>query len=129
MTVPGSGFGQEEGTFHLRTTILPPESKIPQFVSLFQNFHKARVGVGVWVGVWGVGGGWGGVVGGWGWWVGGVGGWVGGWGGVGGAGGRRAGGGGGERGRAGGFAGLGVRRCVGLHVPVEARAAGQAGRK
>ncbi|PSC75327.1 alanine aminotransferase [Micractinium conductrix] len=40
VTVPGSGFGQEEGTFHLRTTILPPESKIPQFVSLFQNFHK-----------------------------------------------------------------------------------------
>ena len=24
-TVPGSGFGQEEGTFHLRTTILPRE--------------------------------------------------------------------------------------------------------
>lgn len=28
VTVPGSGFGQEEGTFHLRTTILPPEDKI-----------------------------------------------------------------------------------------------------
>ena len=24
-TVPGSGFGQEDGTFHLRTTILPRE--------------------------------------------------------------------------------------------------------
>lgn len=36
MTVPGSGFGQEEGTFHLRTTILPPEEKIGEFVQLFQ---------------------------------------------------------------------------------------------
>ncbi len=36
MTVPGSGFGQEEGTFHLRTTILPPEEKIGEFVKLFQ---------------------------------------------------------------------------------------------
>lgn len=36
MTVPGSGFGQEEGTFHLRTTILPPEAKIGEFVRLFQ---------------------------------------------------------------------------------------------
>lgn len=26
ITVPGSGFGQQEGTLHLRTTILPPES-------------------------------------------------------------------------------------------------------
>lgn len=36
VTVPGSGFGQEEGTFHLRTTILPPEEKIGEFVKLFQ---------------------------------------------------------------------------------------------
>lgn len=41
VTVPGSGFGQEEGTFHLRTTILPPEAKIGEFVKLFQDFHKA----------------------------------------------------------------------------------------
>ena len=27
-TVPGSGFGQEEGTFHLRTTILPREEQV-----------------------------------------------------------------------------------------------------
>lgn len=27
VTVPGSGFGQEEGTFHLRTTILPPGAR------------------------------------------------------------------------------------------------------
>ncbi|KAI7845708.1 hypothetical protein COHA_000822 [Chlorella ohadii] len=40
VTVPGSGFGQEEGTFHLRTTILPPEEKIGEFVKLFQDFHK-----------------------------------------------------------------------------------------
>lgn len=40
VTVPGSGFGQEEGTFHLRTTILPPESKIGEFVRLFQDFHR-----------------------------------------------------------------------------------------
>lgn len=26
----GSGFGQEEGTYHLRTTILPPEEKVKE---------------------------------------------------------------------------------------------------
>ncbi len=41
VTVPGSGFGQEEGTFHLRTTILPPEAKIGEFVKLFQDFHNS----------------------------------------------------------------------------------------
>ncbi|KIY92376.1 hypothetical protein MNEG_15586 [Monoraphidium neglectum] len=35
-TVPGSGFGQEEGTFHLRTTILPREEKMAEFVQLFK---------------------------------------------------------------------------------------------
>ncbi|KAL4538658.1 hypothetical protein Ndes2526B_g03050 [Nannochloris sp. 'desiccata'] len=40
VTVPGSGFGQEPGTFHFRTTILPPEPKIPAFVEKFQSFHK-----------------------------------------------------------------------------------------
>jgi aspartate/methionine/tyrosine aminotransferase len=39
--VPGSGFGQEEGTFHLRTTILPPEEKIAGFTKLFADFHKS----------------------------------------------------------------------------------------
>lgn len=38
-TVPGSGFGQEEGTFHMRTTILPMEDKIAEFVEKFKNFH------------------------------------------------------------------------------------------
>ncbi len=40
VTVPGSGFGQEEGTFHMRTTILPSEDKIAEFVSKFKNFHE-----------------------------------------------------------------------------------------
>ena len=39
-TVPGSGFGQEEGTFHLRTTILPLEDKIVEVVEKFSTFHK-----------------------------------------------------------------------------------------
>lgn len=39
-TVPGSGFGQEEGTFHLRTTILPLEDKIVEVVDKFSGFHK-----------------------------------------------------------------------------------------
>lgn len=32
VTVPGAGFGQEEGTFHMRTTILPLEDKIAEFI-------------------------------------------------------------------------------------------------
>ncbi|MEW5315685.1 MAG: hypothetical protein WDW38_007095 [Sanguina aurantia] len=39
-TVPGSGFGQEEGTFHLRTTILPREELMPAFVEKFKSFHS-----------------------------------------------------------------------------------------
>ncbi|GAX86560.1 hypothetical protein CEUSTIGMA_g13967.t1, partial [Chlamydomonas eustigma] len=39
-TVPGSGFGQEEGTFHLRTTILPREEVMNTFVSKFSDFHQ-----------------------------------------------------------------------------------------
>ena len=39
-TVPGSGFGQEEGTFHLRTTILPREEKMAEFVEKFKRFHE-----------------------------------------------------------------------------------------
>lgn len=38
-TVPGSGFGQAEGTFHLRTTILPREEKMAEFVDKFRKFH------------------------------------------------------------------------------------------
>eukprot|EP00798_Chlamydomonas_sp_ICE-L_P015020 gene15020-21092_t len=40
-TVPGSGFGQEPGTFHLRTTILPREDVMQQFNDKFKTFHKA----------------------------------------------------------------------------------------
>ena len=38
--VPGSGFGQAEGTFHFRTTILPPTDKIEKVVQLFGEFHR-----------------------------------------------------------------------------------------
>ena len=38
--VPGSGFGQAEGTFHFRTTILPPTEKIQKVVELFGAFHR-----------------------------------------------------------------------------------------
>jgi glutamate--glyoxylate aminotransferase len=40
VTVPGAGFGQEEGTFHMRTTILPLEDKIEEFVTKFKDFHE-----------------------------------------------------------------------------------------
>jgi len=38
--VPGSGFGQEEGTLHFRTTFLPGDDKIDQAVSKMQDFHS-----------------------------------------------------------------------------------------
>ena len=31
---------QEDGTFHMRTTILPQEDEIAAFCSKFANFHK-----------------------------------------------------------------------------------------
>lgn len=37
--VPGSGFGQEQGTAHFRTTILPPTQKIKEVVRLIAEFH------------------------------------------------------------------------------------------
>jgi alanine transaminase len=37
--VPGSGFLQEEGTYHFRTTFLPPENKIDEFADRFKKFH------------------------------------------------------------------------------------------
>lgn len=39
-TVPGSGFGQQPGTFHLRTTILPREEKMKEFVDRFRTFNE-----------------------------------------------------------------------------------------
>lgn len=38
-TVPGSGFGQKEGVFHLRTTILPPEEEMPEIMNIFKIFN------------------------------------------------------------------------------------------
>ncbi|PIK40079.1 hypothetical protein BSL78_23061, partial [Apostichopus japonicus] len=37
--VPGSGFGQREGTFHFRMTILPPVDKIKEVMDRFKKFH------------------------------------------------------------------------------------------
>lgn len=39
-TVPGSGFGQRDGTFHFRTTILPPEGDFEMIVKEFTRFHN-----------------------------------------------------------------------------------------
>ncbi|XP_020217442.1 glutamate--glyoxylate aminotransferase 2 [Cajanus cajan] len=38
-TVPGSGFGQKEGVFHLRTTILPAEEDMPAIMDSFKKFN------------------------------------------------------------------------------------------
>ncbi|KAI8374543.1 pyridoxal phosphate-dependent transferase [Radiomyces spectabilis] len=37
--VPGSGFGQEHGTWHFRSTFLPPEHLFDDFCSNLQRFH------------------------------------------------------------------------------------------
>ncbi len=46
--VDGTGFGQEAGTWHFRTTILPPMDRIEQVVAKIAAFHdkftKARGG-------------------------------------------------------------------------------------
>eukprot|EP01100_Stratorugosa_tubuloviscum_P011756 TRINITY_DN5330_c0_g1_i1.p1 TRINITY_DN5330_c0_g1~~TRINITY_DN5330_c0_g1_i1.p1 ORF type:complete len:511 (-),score=201.43 TRINITY_DN5330_c0_g1_i1:74-1606(-) len=39
-TVPGSGFGQRDGTHHFRITMLPPENKMHSVVQLLVKFHK-----------------------------------------------------------------------------------------
>jgi alanine transaminase len=38
--VPGSGFGQKEGTFHFRTTILPTEANMDKVLQRIKVFHK-----------------------------------------------------------------------------------------
>ncbi|KAL6468244.1 hypothetical protein MHYP_G00239210 [Metynnis hypsauchen] len=38
--VPGSGFGQKEGTFHFRMTILPPTDKLQIMLSKLKEFHQ-----------------------------------------------------------------------------------------
>ncbi|XP_038892672.1 glutamate--glyoxylate aminotransferase 2-like [Benincasa hispida] len=40
-TVPGSGFGQKEGVFHLRTTILPAEEDMSEIMASFKKFNDA----------------------------------------------------------------------------------------
>ncbi|EDV25969.1 uncharacterized protein TRIADDRAFT_50189 [Trichoplax adhaerens] len=41
--VPGSGFGQREGTYHFRTTILPDTEKMQRFLVAFEDFYKKFV--------------------------------------------------------------------------------------
>ena len=38
--VPGTGFGQDPGTAHFRTTILPPTAQLKEVVELIADFHK-----------------------------------------------------------------------------------------
>jgi alanine transaminase len=38
--VPGSGFGQADGTFHFRTTFLPLESQLDPVLEKMAVFHK-----------------------------------------------------------------------------------------
>lgn len=37
--VPGSGFGQREGTYHFRMTILPPLEKLKLLLQKVKEFH------------------------------------------------------------------------------------------
>lgn len=39
--VPGTGFGQQAGTAHFRTTILPPKERIEEVVTRIASFHQA----------------------------------------------------------------------------------------
>eukprot|EP00747_Dinoflagellata_sp_TGD_P103429 gnl/TRDRNA2_/TRDRNA2_168957_c1_seq1.p1 gnl/TRDRNA2_/TRDRNA2_168957_c1~~gnl/TRDRNA2_/TRDRNA2_168957_c1_seq1.p1 ORF type:complete len:538 (+),score=101.63 gnl/TRDRNA2_/TRDRNA2_168957_c1_seq1:1-1614(+) len=39
-TVPGTGFKQKNGTFHFRTTFLPPEDAMDEVVERLSKFHK-----------------------------------------------------------------------------------------
>jgi aspartate/methionine/tyrosine aminotransferase len=41
--VPGSGFGQQPGTLHFRTTFLPPQEEIEGLVAQLQAFHRRYV--------------------------------------------------------------------------------------
>ncbi|KIH42951.1 hypothetical protein ANCDUO_27057 [Ancylostoma duodenale] len=37
--VPGSGFGQKQGTYHFRTTILPQPELMKDMLTRFKSFH------------------------------------------------------------------------------------------
>lgn len=39
VVVPGSGFGQKDGTFHFRSTILPPEDEVNEVITKMSDFH------------------------------------------------------------------------------------------
>ena len=41
--VPGSGFGQEPGTLHFRTTFLPPKPEIEELVAKLKTFHEQYI--------------------------------------------------------------------------------------
>ena len=41
--VPGGGFQQKAGTFHIRTTILPAENVFADIVNRFKTFHQNLV--------------------------------------------------------------------------------------
>jgi aspartate/methionine/tyrosine aminotransferase len=41
--VPGSGFGQQPGTLHFRTTFLPPKDEIEELVVKLKDFHEGYV--------------------------------------------------------------------------------------
>jgi aspartate/methionine/tyrosine aminotransferase len=41
VAVPGSGFKQQEGTFHMRITILPPEEDMAAVIARLSDFHAA----------------------------------------------------------------------------------------
>jgi alanine transaminase len=38
--VPGTGFGQQPGTYHFRTTILPQPEKLKIMLEKFKEFHS-----------------------------------------------------------------------------------------
>jgi aspartate/methionine/tyrosine aminotransferase len=38
--VPGSGFGQKSGTYHIRSTFLPTEEHFPEFIAKIKKFHQ-----------------------------------------------------------------------------------------
>eukprot|EP01064_Diplonema_japonicum_P004321 TRINITY_DN12802_c0_g2_i1.p1 TRINITY_DN12802_c0_g2~~TRINITY_DN12802_c0_g2_i1.p1 ORF type:complete len:493 (+),score=117.67 TRINITY_DN12802_c0_g2_i1:49-1479(+) len=41
VVVPGSGFGQRDGTYHCRLTILPPEDLLDEVISGLKKFHES----------------------------------------------------------------------------------------
>jgi alanine transaminase len=41
VAVPGSGFKQMQGTFHMRLTILPPEDDMDHVIAGLTKFHES----------------------------------------------------------------------------------------